>query len=224
MVTISNECESPMDYALFCAKLLLVSQPFDAGHDYGHHQEVNNIARDIANHIGGEITEPIDVDALDIATMWHDVVVTIPASTGEKDKQKIKLDTCKKLETFLRKLDFEDVFIINVILAVQFHSYEDEPQNIIGKILFDADKLSTISIDRWVKILQAYKEGKINETDYQMYINDGKKRILEMLGKLHFDYSKELCRQRMKAILEDKRAIEIALEIGLDLVALFGDA
>lgn len=194
------------------AKDFLETQPYDIGHDLDHHYAVLNIALDIADHID----EKVDRDVLEVATMWHDVV-TDPTN---KDKEQIKIQTADYLKNLLIQKDVSSDIVDKTFLAMRYHSYEDIPRNIEGKILYDADKLTTFDLDRWKKIAQAYKAAHITQEHFDKYTHGAVERLLELKNKLHFEYSKGLFETHMHYALSDPWARAFAVEIGLDLEAL----
>jgi HD superfamily phosphohydrolase YqeK len=191
----------------------LTKQPFDAGHDLEHHQTVRTLAIDIENHIEEEVNK----EALGIAAMWHDVVTESDINPNTVDRNQIKLTTSDYLEKLLHENGYESEFIETVILAVKYHSYEDEPRNIEGKVLYDADKLSAVDLARWRKVVIAHNAGKLSDENFNRYITAGKQWLSEMTTKLHFEYSKQLFIKRMTEIANDEWAKQLALSMGVDL-------
>jgi len=195
------------------AEEFLSKQPFDAGHDLEHHQTVKAVALDISDHL----EEKIDKEALEIAAMWHDVVTESDINPNTTDRNQIKLKTCDYLEKLLHEMGYENEFIERTILAVRYHSYEDEPRNIEGRVLYDADKLSAVDLARWKKVVLAHNAGKLSDENFNTYITAGKQWLSEMTTKLHFKYSQQLFVSRMTEIANDEWAKQLALSIGVDL-------
>lgn len=191
----------------------LTAQPFDAGHDLEHHRTVLTLAEDIAQHS----QVPIDLEALKIAVMWHDVVTEPVDNPDTADRNQIKLHTCEYVRSLLTQQGFAPTFVTTVVEAVQYHSFEDQPRNTEGKILFDADKLAAIDLPRWRKVVQAHETGKMSDTSYIGYLTAGKQWLREMTGKLHFAYSQQLFTERMKAVMQDPWAQKLALQIDVNL-------
>lgn len=126
------------------AENFLRTQSYDIGHDLDHHYAVLKIASDITDHLD----ETVDREALKIAVMWHDVV----SDSTVKDKEEIKIQTAEYLKNLLLDNEVEHNKVEEIFLAVRYHSYEDTPRNTIGKILYDADKLTTFDLNRWKKL------------------------------------------------------------------------
>ena len=172
------------------AKAFLTRNPYDAGHDLAHAQAVWSTAYDIAAHLD----QKVDLDALQIACYWHDVVI--------KDKDKLNpaggnvADTAAFLENRMKERQLPPGFIQTTIDAVRFHQFNDEPVNLEGQILWDADKLEAINADRWIHASQAVKQGKMSDAELKSYAQTGAQWLKIMRNKLHFPYSQSLFDRR----------------------------
>lgn len=210
---MSNVKENAVEQLVAQAESILQKQPFDSGHDLEHHTTVLALALDIASHID----QPVDTDAVRIASMWHDVVTQNVADKDVANRSHIKEDTCDYLGRQMTSLGFRNDLIMKTVTAVRYHSFGDQPQNIEGEVLFDADKLAALDIPRWQKIVQSYKLGLIDQKHYDGYISAGKVWIAEMHSKLHFEYSRQLFKARIKALLEDEWSRSLAEQLGVHL-------
>ncbi len=198
------------------AKRLLQENPYDEGHDLTHHLEVWGNAQDIANNINIEV----DKDALYIACMWHDVVITDIEDRNFKQRGRIVDSTSNYLEGLLRKDGFSDSFIDKTILAIRLHEYKRKPTTVEGKILYDADKLEYIGLNRWKRIFHTLKTGKMSKIKFFIYKQAGKRYLKHLKEKYHFDYTRELHDERVKLILQDKEARQMAKELGENLESI----
>lgn len=200
---------------------LLKSQPFDAGHDLAYAQAVWKTARDIADHLkptpgtDQAPTSGVNITALKLACYWHDVVV--------KPKDQLKpagenvADTAAYLKTQLKKHQFPSDFINIVYLAVRYHQYEDKPVNLEGQILWDADKLEVINLNRWLLAHRAVETGHMPQATYDSYLNTALKWLKVLRPKYHFDYSRTLFDQRIKAVTSHPKFQQLAFKHQLNI-------
>jgi HD superfamily phosphodiesterase len=192
------------------AEKFLEKQPLDAGHDIEHHKTVHKIAKDILKHIPDKVHK----DVVEIASMWHDVV------TGSiTNKDEIKQQTCTYLETLLKKNGFDTAFIDKTIIAIRYHSFDDIPQNIEGKVLFDADKLAALDIKRWQRVVMAHEQKKMNDDQFRAYIIEGQRWLKTMHDKLHFAYSRQVFASMMQTIVTDKWVKKLTTSLGVEIGA-----
>ncbi|MBN1332069.1 hypothetical protein JW978_04270 [Candidatus Dojkabacteria bacterium] len=184
------------------AKKLLQENPLDAGHDLSHHERVNELALDIAKQIGDK---KLDLDVLEIASMWHDVQL------------KEGLDLSDYLKARLYELKFGERFTAKVAECIRSHSFNQDPELLEAQILYDADKLDTLSIERGRKVAKSLLNRDMDGARKQIYINVGKAWIKEMRQKLHFDVTKRIYDERVKTILQSKEVDKLAQRLEIDI-------
>lgn len=191
------------------AKKHLKDRPFDAGHDLAHHQRVWSNAQLIASHID----DTCDLDILKVATFWHDVNLK-----AEHDKDPDH--TANELKKMLQQRGFDLDFTQAVFLAVRDHGYSRKPQTIEAKILYDADKLDVIHIDRIQGVIEAIKQKQMSRFTLNIYIKTGRLWIKRLYKKYHFDYTRKLHVERIHQLLKDPRSQEIGQELNLNWRAI----
>src|SRR4030066_2259158 len=196
---------SQMDSPLPQARQFLTDNPFDAGHDLAHAEAVWATAQDISKHI---VLDPgskrqtdsgsaiVDLNALKLACFWHDVVVK-PRDELHSAGHNVA-DTASFLEARLQEFHFDSAFITTSIKAVRYHQFEDTPVNLEGQILWDADKLEVLNLDRWLSSQNAVVSGQMSQSTLDAYLDTGFKGLQILRPKFHFDYSLALFDQRLQ--------------------------
>ena len=64
-----------------------------------------------------------------------------------------------------------------MVLAIKYHGFNQQPVNNEGKVLWDADKLEGLNLDRWQRLVTAVRQRDIGnwQFDYSRQLHD--KRI-----------------------------------------------
>lgn len=160
--------------ALETAKEWHTNEPFDAGHDWDHHQEViNNCGWIIEQE---KLEDKVDLDVVLVAAAWHDF------RRGANDFTVLQ----RELEVQGAGQDFID----NVIKTISSHSYGNSQPTLEAMILFDADKLAYVSTERIYKVLKAVQDGDMTKEVMSRYAHHFKERIPNIPQMLNFDSSK----------------------------------
>ncbi len=166
------------------ARKRLAENPFDALHGVEHHQNVWNNCEWIIEKEG---LSP-DLDVLQIAVWWHDV---------ERDSEEFP-----QMKRTLRDAGASDEFIGKVLAAVSTHSFGHTQDILEGKILYDADKLEYLSINRVKELLRIRKQGQMGEARFEYYQKTWAKRLKQVPKSLHFESSKTRFQEDLRKFLE----------------------
>jgi hypothetical protein len=192
------------------AERLLKLQPYDAAHDLDHHKSVYKTAKAIAAHS----SESYDPYLLEIACMWHDVV---SKKYNEIDHRQVTIDTADYVREYMIKYGFTHDQAKVVDLAVRHHEFDDKPVNSEGKILFDADKLDNLNLERVRRFIASDRIGEVPQWKLKAYIKGGVAIIKATRNKLHFGYSKKLFDQKVDELWDDKEVAHHAKKYDVDL-------
>jgi len=194
---------------------LLTKQPFDDAHDLSHHERVWENAQKIA----GQIPEKLNRDALHVAVMWHDVMVGDEKLLNKRHKN-IGL-ILNRLQLLMSENGFDSNFQKIVTEAIKHHEFGSKKQvNIEGKVLFDADKLDALNPTRYRKIINAIKSKKISKLQTFLYVQAAKLWLRTMRSRYHFEISKQMHDKLVAQLLQDKEAIDLGNELGVDIAKL----
>lgn len=181
---------------------VLQERPLDAGHDLTHHKRVAQLSVQIA----GLLNNPdINKEALEIAAMWHDVH---PADTTS-------LITYLKSRLVSCRFPQEEISLI--IECIATHSFYEEPTVIEAQILYDADKLDALTIERGTMIARSIMKREVSASKKLIYVTTGKVWLKEMRERLHFKITKEMFNKRIKTLLNSKEIESLALKLELDI-------
>lgn len=161
-------------------------EPFDAGHDWNHHQEVINNCLWIIKE--ENLEGKVNVGFILAAAAWHDF------RRGEDDYS--------VMESELERLGATEEEVHSIINIISSHSFGQDQSSLEAKVLFDADKLAYVSTDRIDKVLRAVEEGEMPAEKMSRYAYHFRQRIPQIPDLLHFDCS----RSRFSADLESFRA------------------
>jgi hypothetical protein len=192
------------------AERLLVLQPYDAAHDIAHHKSVLKTAKSISAHVD----ESYDPDLLEIACMWHDVV---SKKYKKIDHKQVTIDTAEYVQRFMLKHGFTPDQAKTVYLAVRHHEFDDTPVNIEGKILFDADKLDNLNLERVRRFIASDRIGGVPQWKLKAYIKGGIAIIKATRNKLHFDYSRQIFDRTVDELWDDKEIVRYSQKYKVDL-------
>jgi|GEM_PF-770737 HD superfamily phosphohydrolase YqeK len=195
------------------AKRWLQDNSFDAGHDLSHHQRVWELAREIANQENLKINKK----ALEIACMWHDVLINkVDEAKVGKRHQGLE-QTLNYLSDYLHKINYPASDISLILLAVKHHEFNSNPVNLEGKVLYDADKLETLSLERIKRIIRSFDQQKMPKIALAFYIRVGKYRLTKMRKKLHFSYSRQVFDIKVRELTDSSEANSLTEKVGVNL-------
>lgn len=192
------------------AERLLAIRSYDSAHDLAHHKSVLLTALDIAKNI----SEELEPDILEIACMWHDV---ISKDYEVIDHKQVTHDTAEYLKQFMIKTGFAEDQANTASMAVRHHEFGDKPVNTEGKVLFDADKLDNLNLDRVRRFVASDKAGGVPRWKLKAYVKGGIAIIKLTRSKLHFGYSKQLFDKTVNDLWDDKEVAGYAEKYGVDL-------
>lgn len=216
---------SQLNQLLAEARQKLTQNPFDAGHDLSHAEAVWATSQEIVNHLHldpGSSEDPGSdhphLDALQIACFWHDVVVKPPDKLNPAGEN--VADTADYLKSRMKVLNFPPTFIRLTVDAVRYHQFNDVPVNLEGRILWDADKLEALNLDRWLAAKKAVDQGKMSSDKLDSYINTALEWLKVLRSKYHFDYSRSLFDKRLKILTSNPELQALAYEKGINFQSL----
>ncbi len=192
------------------AERLLAIRSYDSAHDLAHHKSVYTTAKDIARHT----PEKCNPNLLEITCMWHDVISKDYEEINHKD---ITADTAEYLKKFMLDTGFSKAQADTAYLAVLHHEFDDTPVNTEGKILFDADKLDNLNLERMRRFIASDKAGEVSKWKLKAYIKGGVAIIKATRSKLHFNYSKKLFDKRVDELWDNKEVLQYANKYDLDV-------
>lgn len=195
------------------SKKLLDANPYDEGHTFQHHEQVWTNAKKIIKH------EKLAIDkiALQIACLWHDVLVNNVKDRNFIGRSSIIVDTCRYLSSLMNQLNFDQETIDKTTTAIGEHERRSIPKSLEGKVLWDADKLEWLSLKRWKKIYQSYKSGKMSKLRLFLYKKAGKIWLKTLKNRYNFESTKKIHDQKIKQLLNNKDIQLMAKEFGEDL-------
>ena len=197
------------------AERLLKTNPRDEIHDLSHHQRVLENAQLIVD----SLNKPVDKDVLQVATMWHDVMIS-PESLALGSEGLLQ-ETINYLSQYMKEKKYDRKFQKSVIDAVTHHNFLTTFQmSLEGKILFDADKLDALNPIRYRKIIHALKNKQIPKVQVFLLTQAAKLWLKTMRSRYHFKKSKEIHDQSIARLLKDQDAVDTAKEFGVDIVKL----
>ena len=192
------------------AERLLAAHHYDAAHDLAHHKSVDTTSSDIAKHV----TETVDLGLLHIVCMWHDVVV----GSDDSDNHKVVTRaTAEHLRQRMLKEDFSEHDASIASLAVRHHEFDDHPVNTEGRILFDADKLDNLNLERIRRFVASDRMGQIPSWKLKAYIKGGVTMVKRTRNKLHYAYSKHLFDTKVNELWDDPEVAWYAAKYNVDL-------
>lgn len=192
------------------AERLLSSHNYDAAHDLAHHKAVYATACDISRHV----SEEFNPDVLKIACMWHDVVVN--ENDADKHKQ-VTHNTAQHLRQYMLGKGFAAQEAEAAYLAVKYHEFDDRPVNTEGKILFDADKLDTLNMERIRRFVASDRMGQVPAWKLKAYAKGVATMVKLTRSKLHFERSKKIFDKIVNDLWDDPEVAHYAEKYGVDL-------
>ena len=153
----------------------------DHAHDISHAERVARNVALIGRKLGYK-----DISFLSLCAWWHDAGRTIDDSCHEKISAEL-------LKNDLLRRGSSVAVVKKAYAAVRHHRWSMRPCTLEGKMIYDADKLDFISIERWKKCLKAKQNIHPKEIA----------KLLPRLEKLfHFDESRAIYRRRLPAFMK----------------------
>lgn len=197
------------------AERLLKQNPRDDIHDHSHHLRVWLNAQIIAD----SISKPVDLSVLHVASMWHDVMIRKESlSLGEKGLSK---ETREYLQQFMQDKGYSSDFAASVLKAIKHHGFLTKYQMTVeGQILFDADKLDVLNPVRYSRIMAGIKNKRLSRVQTFLIANAAKLWLKTMRSRYHFEKSRAMHDQLIKALLKDKDALQLAKKWGVEIEKL----
>ncbi len=173
-----------VDKLISAAQKILVTDPYDKGHDICHHFKVMHNCLEI---IVAEDIKGVNLDYLQLAAWWHDV--------DRKTKDHPRFMSSAKM------LGFSDEEIAEILTIINGHSYSDERSDILeAKILFDADKIEYVGHARWLYITVSIKNDEMGldkGIKYALALNE---RIAYVMENINFKHTKKMLKQEFKQL------------------------
>ncbi len=137
-------------------------RPFDAAHDWEHHLAVGINGLDIIDKEG--IQNQIDIPVFVGGAFFHDL---------ERGSESHDLAVKK-----MKEAGFDDEFVGKMVKLINEHSFADKQESLAGTVLWAADKIEYVSVDRSKKGLAELDEEKIDA-----YVKMWSERIVPVINK-----------------------------------------
>lgn len=128
--------------ALIEKAIEFMKQVSDPKHALSHMESVVGYTKEIVSKM-----ENVDKEVCLISAYWHDVGRTVQ----EKGHAKI---SAEMLQEEMKNLGYHEELIQKCYLAIDKHSWKEEPETLEGKIIRDADKIDFVGISRWKKCIE----------------------------------------------------------------------
>ena len=159
----------------------------DVVHDISHMETVWGYCQELAKD-----NKDIDLEALEIATWWHDV--------GRiHDNKTHPTHSAKMVRDELAKLGYSKDYVEFVASIVEDHPSSKSPRSAEGTILRDADKLDFLSTNRWGLVVdnEKYKStqdaiDKIPNIKYKVLNLERSRKIYDRLFLELQEYAKSV--------------------------------
>ncbi len=160
----------------------------DAGHGVDHHKAVvrNSIRIMEEEKMDGEV----DYEAVLMAGWWHDY-----------KKGDVQSNNAAIVESMVRQ-GCSDEEVSRVLAVVNSHSFGQEQDSLEARVLYDADKLEYLSLNRARAALRAVKEGKYAREDLERDRDEWVRRIPYVWENLHFETTREMFVERAREAYE----------------------
>lgn len=178
------------------AQKRLIENPRDLfAHDITHLHRVAQLALLICKNI----EEKPDEDIVEIVAWWHDVDIKEELSGDERIKDK----TAEYLSS-----KFEGDEEMKIFEAINNHEFGSRPTLLEGKILYDADKVELVSLERIKNIREAIEAGLMNIEEAKRIVNVVLEKWYPVIPNLlHFDYSRNLFNQGLPEAIKSLKEI-----------------
>jgi HD superfamily phosphodiesterase len=166
------------------ARQILLRECTDPVHQLNHHESVRSDALRIIERegLGGKL----DKDIIKIASMWHDI--------------KRHNSDHKDLRRTLLSLGADKSFIGKVVDVIDYHSFNQTPVSLEGEVVWDADKLQYVLVERIAMFLRAVNKGIVSEDEIAKNRDLWQQRVPEVPQKLHFDASRQIFAKRLEDV------------------------
>ena len=152
------------------ARLRLTESPVDVAHDLDHHRRVWENCIWV---IGQEKLEgEVDLDVLRVAAWWHDV---------ERGSE-----THELMQEALKKVGMDVNWIGRVLLVINQHPFGNGQDGVEARILYDADKLEYVSVERVERVIEAIETGEMKSEVLLGYKRDFQMRLPHVPDSLNF--------------------------------------
>lgn len=172
-----------IDQLIAQAQTLLRQVPFDAAHDFEHHQLVVEHCSTLVD------TEQLDLgyDALMTAAWWHDVNKSYKTENSYDE-------TVVFFHENAKKFGVAESFVQQCTTIIREHAFNSEQTSIESQVLFDADKIEYANAERIDKLVVAfttdqkeYSDAIIQET-YDIWST----RLSVLPERFHFETARQL--------------------------------
>ena len=137
-------------------------KPYDASHDWQHHQAVYDNGVEIIRKEG--LQTQVDLPVFTASALFHDL---------ERGSKGHNLAVER-----MREAGFSDGFVKAVVDLINQHSFGDKQDSLAGTILWAADKIEYVSKDRFV-----YSVGKLPKVKIMFYKKLWRSRIEAVIKK-----------------------------------------
>lgn len=161
------------------------TDPYDAGHDFEHHQTVVNNCQSLVKAEKLKVNEEV----LELAAWWHDY----QRDNLSKNNAAVK--------DSLHRHGFDDEFIKTVLDTINHHSHGNQQELTEQKVLYDADKIEYVNPERIKHVMNAVSNGNMSMQRAEKYAKVLNERVISVYESLHYDYSKQIFRKYAKELL-----------------------
>ncbi len=144
------------------AQLVHEENRFDAAHDWNHHLAVGTNGLEIIDR--EKIQDKIDLPVFIAAAFFHDL---------ERGSTVHDLAVSK-----MKEAGFDDEFVVKMVDLINEHSFGDTQKTLAGTVLWAADKIEYLSIDRSKKATNELPKEKLDE-----YVKIWGERIVPVINK-----------------------------------------
>lgn len=172
------------------AEEILSKKAADIAHDLEHHRQVWTNVQKIADNI----EEKVDLAALQIAAMWHDVII----KRKKLGKKRAKQRTAKYVAEKMKILGFPPATIKKTKTAILEHSVMNTQTILESRILADADLLEWFNPERFIKLLRVYTTGRakrIKKIGFKFFAKKWAKKIQD---QINFETTRKLINQKIE--------------------------
>lgn len=186
------------------AQTRLVRNPQDPIHDITHHYRTWLIAQQLVQEEG--LFDQIDLDLLELVCWWHDVLII--EEPLQEDERVVDVTARYVKRNFPAEVSDE------AESAIQTHEFGTTPENLIGRILQDSDKLEIISEERINDAVEAVQAG-IWDKHYALEMLESIKNnwLPQMIEKYHFEFSRKYHEKRLDKFLQFLEKAKKKLEL-----------
>jgi len=177
-------------------------KPFDAAHDWDHHLAVSKNGLEIIYLEG--LQDRIDIPVFFAAASFHDL---------ERGSKGHDLAVQK-----MKEAGFDDQFVTRVVDLINEHSFADTQVTLAGKVLWAADKIEYLSVDRSKK-----STAELPKDQLDAYVRMWSERIMPVIDKFKniglpkaYDLFKDKFTQLSEYIISSKPEYKDLIE-GIEL-------